>query len=211
VAIPAPPQATVDRLPPAPPQPALPLSAALPPARLQPAAMPQPDLHELFLRAEQEFNRENFRTASQLYDTILGHLPRHVGALVGKGFILANEARYAEALQICQQALAVDDLRSEIYFLRGLISELQNDLQGALSEYRKALLLDMEFIMPHYNLSKLFWRLGRQRDARRELNNTVRLLERTVDEAIIQYSGGLSRAVFLEVCRDDAGQFGQQA
>jgi chemotaxis protein methyltransferase CheR len=210
IADPLPPIA-VSRRSPAPPQLSLSLPAVPPPSRQLPAPTPQPDLHELFLRAEQEFNRENFRTASHLYDTILGHLPRHVGALVGKGFILANEARYAEALQICQQALAVDDLRSEVYFLRGLISELQNDLQGALSEYRKALLLDMEFIMPHYNLSKLFWRLGRQRDARRELNNTVRLLEKTVDEAIIQYSGGLSRAVFLEVCRDDAGQFGQQA
>jgi chemotaxis protein methyltransferase CheR len=210
LAMPAPPPAAVVHLPaPAPPQPSLSLPAA-PPPRQPPAPTPQPDLHELFLQAELEFNRENFRTASRLYDTILGHLPRHVGALVGKGFILANESRYAEALQICQQALAVDDLRAEVYFLRGLISELQNDLQEALGEYRKALLLDMEFIMPHYNLSKLFWRLGRQRDARRELNNTVRLLEKTVNEAIIQYSGGLSRAVFLEVCRDDAGQFGQQ-
>jgi chemotaxis protein methyltransferase CheR len=69
----------------------------------------------------------------------------------------------------------------------------------------------MEFIMPHYNLSKVFWRLGRPRDARRELNNTVRLLEKTADEAIISHSGGLSRAVFLEVCRDDAGQFGPSA
>jgi chemotaxis protein methyltransferase CheR len=138
-------------------------------------------------------------------------MPRHVGATVGKGFILANEGRYEQALEACMQALAIDDLRPEVYFLRGLICELQNDLEGALSEYRKALLLDMEFIMAHYNLSKVFWRLGRPRDTRRELNNTIRLLEKTADEAIIPHSGGLSRAVFLEVCRDDAGQFGKQA
>lgn len=138
-------------------------------------------------------------------------MPQHVGAMVGKGFILANEGRHEEALAVCDQALAVDDLRPEIYFLRGLICELQDDLAGALSEYRKALLLDMAFIMPHYNLSKVFWRLGRQRDARRELNNTVRLLEKAADEAIIPHSGGLSRAVFLEVCREDTGQFGRQA
>jgi chemotaxis protein methyltransferase CheR len=64
-------------------------------------------MQELFLRAEQEFNRENFRTASQGYDTILRHMPRHVGAMVGKGFILANEGRYEQ-----DRLRAVRDRRS---------------------------------------------------------------------------------------------------
>ncbi|MEJ2699379.1 MAG: hypothetical protein P8Z70_06945, partial [Desulfuromonadales bacterium] len=68
------------------------------------------------------------------------------------------------------------------------------------------LLLDMNFIMAHYNLGKVLSRMGREREARRELKNTLRLLEKTEDEAIIQYSGGLSRAVFLEVCREDFTQ-----
>lgn len=195
--------------------PALPVVPAAPPVpRATPPPQPpppDPDLAELFARAEQEFNRENFRTASQSYATILRLAPRHVGALIGTGFILANEGRYQDALDACTEALQVDDLRPEAYFLRGLILELQNDLPGAMIEYRKALLLDLDFVMPHYNLSKVYWRQGKPRDARRELNNTVRLLERSADEAIIPYSGGLSRAVFLEVCREDAGQFGQQS
>ena len=169
----------------------------------------EPDLQELFQRADQEFNRENFRTASQSYDTILRLAPDHIGALVGKGFILANEGRYGEALEACDKALAVDDLRPEVYFLRGLILDLQNDLPAAMAEYRKALLVDMEFAMPHYNLSKVFWRLERRRDARRELKNTVRILEQAADEALIPCSGGLSRAVFLEICREDGNQYGE--
>jgi len=182
-----------------------------PPRTSKPAPAPaaEPDLGELFLRAEQEFNRENFRTASQGYDTILRQSPNHVGALVGKGFILANEGRYEEALEVCEKALAIDDLRPEVYFLRGIIYELQNDLAGATGEYRKALLIDMEFVMPHYNLSKVYWRQERTRDARRELKNTVRFLEQAADEAIIPYSGGLSRAVFMEICREDGNQYGQ--
>jgi chemotaxis protein methyltransferase CheR len=173
--------------------------------------VPEPDLAALYGQAEQEFNRENFKTASQIYATILRHDSRHVGALVGKGFIQANAGAYEEALATSAEALAIDDLRPEAYFLRGLILELQDDLPGAADEYRKALLLDLDFIMPHYNLSKVYGRLGRQRDARRELNNTVRLLERAGDEALIPFSGGLSRAVFLEVCREDAAQAGTPA
>jgi chemotaxis protein methyltransferase CheR len=197
--IPPPRPQPVMRAPEPPPRPAAP-----------PAPPPAPDLAELFARGEQEYNRENFKTASQCYDTILRHAPQHVGALVGKGFILANEGRYGEALDRCALALEIDDLCPAAYFLRGLILELSEDPVGALAEYRKALLLDMGFIMPHYNLSKVFWRLGRAADARRELKNTIRLLERAADEAIIPYSGGLSRAVFLEVCREDATQFGDK-
>jgi len=165
-----------------------------------------PDIAELFQQAEQAFNRENFKTASQNYDIILRHDGKHVGSLIGKGFIHANQGEFDEALNYCRKALEANDLCPPAYFLRGLISELKDDLPLAVDEYRKALLLAMDFIMPHYNLSKVFRRLGRSEEGRRELKNTLRLLERAQDEAIIPYSGGLSRAVFLEICRDEAAQ-----
>jgi len=169
-------------------------------------AEPVPDLEEMYQRALQAFNREDFLTASRFYDAVLDHDSRHVGALVGKGFILANLGEYDDAVGFCDRALAVDDLCLEAYFLRGLILEMGEDLKGAVAEYRKAILLDMNFIMPHYNLSKVFWRLGRSRDAHRELNNTRHLLEAEADEELIPHSGGLTRAVFLEVCLEDASR-----
>jgi chemotaxis protein methyltransferase CheR len=207
-------------------QPPNPVSSPPPaPPRIKPAVLPMPappphppeklplpeavpDLEEVFRKAEQAFDREDFQTASQFYDIILRHLPRHVGALVGSGFLLANQGRFSEALELCSLALEVDDLCPAAYFLRGLILDLEGDLAGAVTEYRKALLLDMNFIMAHYNLGKVWQRKDREREARRELRNTLRLLENSEDEAIIPYSGGLSRAVFLEVCRDDFAQSG---
>jgi chemotaxis protein methyltransferase CheR len=181
-----------------------------PAPRLRPVpSPPEQDLIKVYARAVQAFDREDFETASQNYDIILRLESRHVGALVGKGFILANQGRYQESLDFCHRALEVDDLCAVAYFLRGLVLELQEDLEGAVEEYRKALLLDMDFIITHYNLSKIFWRMNRLRDARRELKNTLRLLERADDESLIPYSGGLSRAVFLEVCREDINQFGE--
>lgn len=177
------------------------------PRRTTPAPAPEkPDLEAVYRKAVQAFNREDFQAASRNYDEILRHHPHHVSALVGKGFILANQGQYDIAVEFCDQALTVDDLCPEAYYLRGLILEMAEDFSGAVSEYRKALLLDMDFIMPHYNLSKVFWRQGRMRDARRELNNTRHLLEKAADEATIPLSGGLTRAVFLEVCLEDAAR-----
>lgn len=178
--------------------------------RLPPAATvetPPPDLETLLREADLDFDRENFKTASQKYATILAVDPDHVGALIGQGFISANRGEYDSALACCRRALQLDDLRPDAYFLRGLIHDLCGESAEAIGEYRKALLLDMAFVMPHYNLSKIYWRLGKLEDARRQLNNAVRLLEKTPHESLIPLSGGLSRAVFLEVCREDSARY----
>lgn len=167
--------------------------------------VPPPPLamEELLRDAELAFAQENYKTASQKYAMVLEINPRHAIALVGQGFIFANQEDYAAALACCAEALQADDLCAGAYFLRGLIFDLQGGTDAAISEYRKALLLEAGLVMAHYNLSKIFHRQGRHEDARRELNNTRRLLEKIPGEAQIPYSGGLSRAVFLEVCRED--------
>ncbi|WP_298038193.1 CheR family methyltransferase [uncultured Desulfuromonas sp.] len=196
-------------VPVAPPKPRPPRPVAKPPSPPPASPSPKPDLDEVFRRAEEAFDREEFKTASKEYDIILRCRPAHRGALIGKGFLCANRGRFEEALEYCRLALEADDLCPDAYFLRGLILEFQEDLETAVAEYRKALLLDMDMVMPHYNLSKLYLRMGRQGDARRELNNTVRLLEKIPEEAFIPHSGGLSRAVFLEVCREDVARLGE--
>jgi chemotaxis protein methyltransferase CheR len=173
----------------------------LPPTPKDPAEIP---LADLLQQAMQAFHREDYRTASQKYDTMLARDPLQVQALIGQGFIMANQGRYDDALILCTKVLAIDDLSPDAYFLRGLILDMQDDLEGAMAEYRKTLLLDMEFIMAHYYLGKVHWRQGRQGDAQRGLKNTVRLLEKFRDDQPIPHSGGLSKGVFLEMCREDA-------
>jgi len=156
-----------------------------------------------FLEAERAFQREDFKTAKQKYDIVLRQNPRHVGALLGKGFLHANRSEYDKALLHCREVLDIDDLTASAYFLLGLIRDFRGETTRAMEEYRKAVMLDIDFIMPHYNLGKIYQRMGRERDAGRELDNTVRLLEKLPDEGLIPYSGGLSKEVFLEICRED--------
>ncbi len=197
------PKAVVESLPPPPPLPAVEMPEPAPAPQLLPAPV-EPELEELLEQARQAFEREEFAAAEEKFERILLRQAGHEQALLGMGFIRANQERYGEALDFCRQALAADDLLAEAYFLRGLICEQQEEIAEAAEEYRKALLLDLDFIMPHYNLSRIYQRLGRLKEARRELNNILRLLERTADETIIPHSGGVSRAVFLEICREDA-------
>jgi chemotaxis protein methyltransferase CheR len=178
----------------------------LPATTPTPTAPLSPPLEELLRQALQAFHREDYRTAAQGYDAILARDGQQVEALIGKGFILANQGRYPEALALGAKVLSIDDLSPEAYFLCGLIFDMQGDLTAATIEYRKTLLLDMDFVMAHYHMSKLHWRQGRERDAQRELKNTVRLLEAANDDQPIPYSGGLSKGVFLEMCREDTAR-----
>lgn len=161
------------------------------------------DTEELFTEAERAFNEEDYRTASHNYDIILKKSPEHIGALLGKTLITANEGAFQRALEQCEQILQIDDLCAPAYFLRGLIHDMEEDQTGAMADYQRAIWLDMLFVAPHYYLSKILLRQGRNDAAERELRNSIRLLEKASEEAVIAYSGGLSRSVFLEVCRAD--------
>jgi chemotaxis protein methyltransferase CheR len=157
-----------------------------------------PDPEELHRQAVRLFDEENFSGAEELVEKILQSLPAHPGALVTKGFILANKGRFPEALALCSDVLASHDLLADAYFLKGLLLDITNRPAEAVDEYRKAILLEMGFVMAHYHLGRLYVRLDRHSDGVREIRNSLKLLEKARPESIIPFSGGLSREVFME-------------
>jgi chemotaxis protein methyltransferase CheR len=163
----------------------------------------EPDVEGLFQKAQVLFEAEKFEEASALLADVVRHRPDHTGALVIKGFIKANNGSFDESLKLCQQALDVDDLLAEAYFLKGLVLDMTDRADEAVKEYRKAILLKMELVMSHYYLGRLYFRLGRENDAVRELRNTLKMLEKGVKEGVIPFSGGLSREVFLQQVRTE--------
>lgn len=178
----------------------LPIPVPLPQAPVSPEV--------LFSQAEELFNDEHYEAASEMLETLLAAAPEHAGACVMQGFILANSGRFEDALVCCEGALMLDDLLPEAYFLKGLIMELTDRETEAVKEYRKAILLDMFFVMPHYHLGKLFLRTGKHREGLRELKNCRKILAGSPEGKIVPHSGGLSREVFMEILRGELGQLG---
>ncbi len=172
------------------------------PAPLRPEVK-RPNPADLLRLAREAFDREDFAGASSLFAEILQSFPEHVDALIGQGLILANQGRYQEARQLCARAIRFNDLCPEAYLLRGLILDMEEEPERAAVEYQKVLWLQMDFIMPRYYLSKLHRRLGRTTEAIRELRTVMRQLQKLDPEAVLPFSGGLSREVFLEICREE--------
>lgn len=161
------------------------------------------ELSTRLTEARQAFNSEDFFRSEQLYCEILRHHPGEVEALVGMGLLHANRGRYQEARQMCARAIALDDLCPPAYLLRGLILDMEGEPERAAVEYQKVLWLDLKFVVARFYLAKVSHRLGRQEEAVREMRTVLRQVERLAEETIIPFSGGLSREVFLEICRDD--------
>lgn len=183
-----------------PPRPAVSLHPPKVPTPIpRPAPVPTPE--ELYRQARELFDGENFKEAEALLGEILRQRPDHLDAMVMKGFIHANRAQFRDALALCDQVLARNDLHPDAYFLRGLVLEIEEQLPDALVEYRKALLLSMDFVMPHYCMGRLYFRMGKGRDGMREFRNCLRLLEQSPEGNVVPYGGGLSREVFMERVR----------
>ncbi len=167
------------------------------------APLPPEGPEKLYDRAVSQMDAENFPEADRLFRRIRELNPRHTGAMIGSALIHANIGMFREALEECSRALEIDDLLPEAYFLRGLIYEMIDQEKDSFQEYRKAILLRMDFIMPHYQLGKLYFRTGQHKNGARELKNSLKLLEKVPEESIVPFSGGLSREVFLEQLRQE--------
>lgn len=161
------------------------------------------DPDALFAKGVSLLQRENFSEAAAIFDKLLLQRPDHAGAILRVGQIHLVSGRLDMAFECCNRALALDDLLAEGYFLRGLLYEMRERQSEAFEEYRKAILLQMNLVMPHYQLGKLCFRCGDHKSGLRELKNSLKLLEKSDRETVIPFSGGLSREVFIEQLRDE--------
>jgi chemotaxis protein methyltransferase CheR len=171
-------------------------TGAAPSPSVKPADSINPD--DLFHKGLGFLHQEDYSQAAAAFRALLQIKPQHTGAILAVGQVALAAGRNDEALSCCNEALALNDLLPEGYFLRGLLFEITEKLDDALEEYRKAVLLKIDFVMPHYQLGKLCFRIGDTKTSAREFRNSIKLLEKAVIGAVIPFSGGLSREVFLE-------------
>lgn len=86
------------------------------------------------------------------------------------------------ALSCYEKARSFDALSSEIYYLQGVVYRKLGDIQRAAHVLRQALFLDPTFWSASFLLAGLHARMGDERGRRRNLELTLELLERGVDD-----------------------------
>jgi chemotaxis protein methyltransferase CheR len=160
-------------------------------------------VEQLFANGVSLLQQESFSEAAAVFDKLLPQMPADADAILGLGQFHLASGRLDNALDCYNRALAIDDLLQDGYYLRGLLLEMSDRESEAIAEYRKAILLQMDFIMAHYQLGRLYFRSGDHKAGLRELKYSLRILEKSGREAVIPFSGGLSREVFIGRLRDE--------
>lgn len=147
--------------------------------------------------------KENNRTSSPDYVKVDACAVDTPQVLLDRGFVLADQGRFSEALQLCQKVLLQDDLCARGYLLRGLIYDHQGDSASAAEDYRRTILLDIKSLMAHYHLGQLHWRARRRSEAIRSLHGVVRMLRKLPLPERVPDSGEMTVEMLLDRCLAD--------
>ncbi len=100
-------------------------------------------------------------------EACLKHNARCVYARCQMARRTANNGRLAEAHQWAQQAIELDPLYAESYYVLGLVHDELGELDEAVNNMRKSLYLDPSFILANYAISALYQRMNRMAEAAR--------------------------------------------
>jgi chemotaxis protein methyltransferase CheR len=111
----------------------------------------------------------------------------------------ADQGRLAEALEWCEQAIAVDKLNPAHYYLLATIEQERGQSEAAERSLGRALYLEPDFALAHFALGNLCLSGGRQREARRHFGNALTLLRACPADALLPESDGLSAGRLVEI------------
>ena len=168
----------------------------------QTAAATDNEMGKLWEEGINHYFYEQFDMAEEVFKRLAEKFSQSAHALLGLGFIHANRGEDALAAEKIEQALQMDKLLPEAYYLRALIGEKNGNIEAAMADYRNVILLDPDFAMAHFNLGILYMKQNRTRDCRREFRNTLNILKGYEAHHNIKFSGGLHRGALMQLCED---------
>ncbi|MDO8803952.1 MAG: CheR family methyltransferase [Elusimicrobiota bacterium] len=112
---------------------------------------------------------------------------------------LANQGKLAEALALCETAIASDKMNPGLHFLCAVILRELDRLEEEAASLKHTLYLDPDFVPAHYSMGNLLLRQGNARAARKAFNNALTLLNAFGHDDILPESEGLTAGRFREI------------
>jgi tetratricopeptide (TPR) repeat protein len=139
------------------------------PAEIDAADMPSAFEKAVFLEQIDD------AAAIRAYEAIIAEDPSHIDARVNLGRLLHEGGEYAKAERVYRDALEACGDDSILYFNLAVLLEERSRLRESMQAYEAALRVDPALADAHYNLSLLYRRIGRARDALRHMGEYRRL------------------------------------
>ena len=111
----------------------------------------------------------------------------------------ANLGEFEQAISWCDKAVVEDKMRADLYYLKAAILQGQNRTQEAIEFLGRAIYVEPEFVLAHFMLGNLSLNDGRQDTADKHFANTLDLLGKLEEGAIVPESGGMTAGRLMRI------------
>jgi chemotaxis protein methyltransferase CheR len=129
--------------------------------------------------------------------------------LLGQAY--ANLGNWTEAERWCREAIRLDKLALQAYYVLALVLQHQARLDEAIETMKKVVYIDRNYVLGHFGLADMYRNLGQWPQAQKALDNARRLLDAKSPEELIPGSGGITAGRLRETIIRQQQQIQQQA
>ena len=112
---------------------------------------------------------------------------------------MANQGLLAEAIALCDLAIALDKVDPSTHYLRAIVLNEQGNQDQASQAFGRAIYLDSNFVLAHFALGNLARASGAGLAARKHFENARSLAERYPPDAILPESDGITASRFCQI------------
>ena len=104
----------------------------------------------------------------------------------------ANQGDLKNALRWSDKLIDTDRSNPEGYYLQGMILFEQGELIEAEKQLKRALYLDPDHLLSHFQMATLCLRSGKEKQARKHKQNVIDLLQKFQDDTFIPGTEGMT-------------------
>jgi len=169
------------------------LAQEVPPQESTPAA-------QLIARAHALLESAQADMALSLANEALALEPDNVEAHLVAAFAHADLGHLDDAIKQAESVLADRPLTAGARYILGIISQQRGDMDAALSEFRRTVYIDRDFVLAHFAIANIHRARGENADACREYQNTLRALYLKPEGPWTAFLGGFRPDLLARTC-----------
>ncbi|NTU70603.1 MAG: tetratricopeptide repeat protein [Coriobacteriia bacterium] len=138
--------------------------------------------------------------ARSVADLALARDPRDIGALLARAHANADVGDMDAAVADATEALSINPLLASARYVLGIIRMQQDDAAGALTEFKRTLYIDPDFVLAHFNLANIHRASGAMDDACRGYENALSALRAAPHGEWTAFLGGFNPELLAKTC-----------
>lgn len=159
------------------------------------------NIYELSLKL---YEQGHYREVSQMLEDFFSKVhisSSHTGSMIILAKSYSNQKKYSPAEEWCKKAIEYNRTDKYYYYLLSTILQEENKIGEAIISLKKAIYIDDNFILPYFLLGNLYLKQGKQKDAEKQFENTLSMLDKLGDEAVLHASDGMTAGKMKEIVK----------